>query len=93
MYGKHVGILNVFMVVRGTRAPHPTWRKTREAGQLWKLEEVRLPANSTIKVRTIFNLCSWVFITCMINVDIIRIGVAVPQQCKSNLMKIHCCMV
>lgn len=52
MYGKHVGILNVFVVVRGVEGSNsPAWRKTRNEGQLWKLGELRLPANSTIKVR------------------------------------------
>ncbi|XP_072031584.1 uncharacterized protein [Amphiura filiformis] len=50
MYGKHIGILNVFVIVRGGTNKQPSYRQTRNGGQEWKVGELRIPANSTVKI-------------------------------------------
>lgn len=50
MYGTDVGILNVFVIVKGRKPPKPQWRKTGDKGNQWKLGEVTIPSNSTARV-------------------------------------------
>ncbi|PIK42198.1 putative MAM domain-containing glycosylphosphatidylinositol anchor protein 2-like [Apostichopus japonicus] len=50
MYGTDVGILNVFVIVKGRKPPKPQWRKTGDKGNQWKLGEVTIPSNSTARI-------------------------------------------
>ncbi|XP_030832871.1 uncharacterized protein LOC576643 isoform X2 [Strongylocentrotus purpuratus] len=57
MWGKHIGVLNAFVVVRGERkSPKPIWRQTGPQQDMWLVGEIRLPVNSTVKV--IFEMVS-----------------------------------
>ncbi|XP_038072708.1 uncharacterized protein LOC119741108 isoform X2 [Patiria miniata] len=51
MFGKQIGGMAVFVAVRGdTSPPSPVWRRRGNLGVIWHMGEIRLPANSTVKV-------------------------------------------
>ncbi|XP_063956327.1 fibropellin-1-like isoform X1 [Lytechinus pictus] len=57
MWGRNIGVLNAFVVVRGERkSPRPSWRQAGAQQDMWLVGEIRLPANSTVKV--IFEMVS-----------------------------------
>ncbi|XP_033634228.1 fibropellin-1-like [Asterias rubens] len=51
MFGKQMGGLAVFVAVRGdVSPPSPVWRRSGNMGMMWHMGEIRLPANSTVKI-------------------------------------------